>query len=257
MFKNFFPLFLSFFIIENVHTKKIIIPFKTTHNIAINYMQSLLYNQIYATLEIGTNKQVAYIAISTAETYFAMESANINKFSYNYNKSDSYKKNGGMFINNEREQRYMVGDILNDTFHFYDSLDAKKENIKAYNDLMFAYISKLGRYCYPEDNGYIDNNQTLISGTIGLQITVYYNDYDQISILKSLKNLNLIDKLAWNINYTNSEEGYLIIGEFPHQYNGSYSEDNRKSTACTTPSDRDFSWTFSFTDIKSGDNKFI
>ena len=255
MFKIFFPLFLSFFIIGNVHTKKIIIPFKTTHNIAINYMQSLLYNQIYATLEIGTNKQVAYIAISTAETYFAMESANINKFSYNYNKSDSYKENGGMFIDNEREQRYMVGDILNDTFHFYDSLDAKKENIKAYNDLMFAYISKLGRYCYPEDNGYIDNNQTLISGTIGLQITVYYNDYDQISILKSLKNLNLIDKLAWNINYTNSEEGYLIIGEFPHQYNGSYSEDNRKSTACTTPSDRDFSWTFSFTDIKSGDNK--
>ena len=115
-----------------------------------------------------------------------------------------------MFIDNEREQRYMVGDILNDTFHFYDSLDAKKENIKAYNDLMFAYISKLGRYCYPEDNGYIDNNQTLISGTIGLQITVYYNDYDQINILKSLKNLNLIDKLAWNINYTNSEEGYFI-----------------------------------------------
>jgi hypothetical protein len=255
MFKNFLPLFLSFFIIGNVHTKKIIIPFKTTHNIAINYMQSLLYNQIYATLEIGTNKQVAYIAISTAETYFAMESANINRFSYNYNKSDSYKNNGGMFIYSEREQRYMQGDVLNDTFHFYDSLDSKKEDIKAYNDLMFAYISKLGRYCYPEDNGYIDNNQTLISGTIGLQITVYYNDYDQINILKSLKNLNLIDKLVWNINYTNNEEGYLIIGEHPHQYNASYSEDKRKSTACTTPSDRDFSWTFSFTDIKSGDNK--
>ena len=143
MFKIFFPLFLSFFVIENIHTKKIIIPFKTTHNIAINYMQSLLYNQIYATLEIGTNKQVAYLAISTAETYFAMESANINKFSYNYNKSDSYKENGGMFIDNEREQRYMVGDILNDTFHFYDSLDVKKENIKALNVRIYIKIRKI------------------------------------------------------------------------------------------------------------------
>ena len=31
--------------------------------------------------------------------------------------------------------------------------------------------------------GYIDNNQTLISGTIGLQITVYYNYYDHSYII--------------------------------------------------------------------------
>jgi len=82
MLKNIFPLFLLFFLIQKNLTKKIIIPFKTSQNTAIDYMQSLLYNQIYATLEIWTNKQVAYIAISTAETLFAMESANINKYIY-------------------------------------------------------------------------------------------------------------------------------------------------------------------------------
>ena len=255
MLRKIFPLFLLLQIIQIIHTKKIIIPFKTSHNTAINYMQSLLYNHIYATLEIGTNKQIVHLAISTADSYFAIESSNLNEFSYNCNKSSSYKKNGGMFIYSESEQRYMIGDILNDTFYFYDSFDDKIENIKSYNDLMFGYFSKLCRYCSPLDNGYIDNNKTLISGTIGLQITVDYNYNDHISLLKSLKNLNLIDKLVWTLNYTNNEEGKLIIGENPYQYNESYSEDNRKKTACTTPSDRDFSWTFSFTDIKSGNTK--
>ena len=76
-----------------------------------------------------------------------------------------------------------------------------------------------------------------------------------MSIFKTLKKLDLIDKLVWTLNYTNDEEGYLIIGENPYQYNESYSEEKRKKTACTTPSDRDYSWTFSFTDIKSGKNK--
>ena len=143
-----------------------------------------------------------------------------------------------------------IFNIINDTFYFYDSFDIKKDNIKQYKDIMFAYVSQLGKYFYPEDNGYIDNNKTLISGIIGLQITTYYNNYEHMSIFKTLKNLDLIDKLVWTLNYTNNEEGYLIIGENPYQYNESYSEDKKKKTSCTTPSDRDFSWTFSFTDPK-------
>ena len=84
---------------------------------------------------------------------------------------------------------------------------------------MFGYITKLGRGYTYKDNGYIDNNKNLISGKIGLQITIDYSNTCHTSILKSFKNLNLIDNLVWSINYTNSEEGYLILGEKPYQYN--------------------------------------
>ena len=123
---------------------------------------------------------------------------------------------------------------------------------------MFAYITKLGKDYSIEDNGYIDNNINLINGIIGLQITINYNDENHISIIKSLKNLDLIDNLVWSINYTNNTQGYLIIGEHPYKYNEEfYSEDKRKSTPCLINEGikRDFSWTFSFTDIKVGKNK--
>ena len=255
MKNHFLSLFIFIYIFHLVKTKKIVIPFKTSHNTVINYIESLLYNQIYATLEIGTNKQVVHLGISTEETIFAIESAYINEYNYNCNKSSSCKNNRNRYI--EGSRKYTQGDVLNDTFYLYDSLDTKKDTIKEYNDTMFGYVTKLGRDYYPQDNGYIDNNKTLITGKIGLQITINYDSYYHISILKSLKSLDLIDHLVWSINYTNSEEGYLIIGEHPYQYNESYSEQKRKKTACTTDEKRDFSWTFSFADIKIGNNKLI
>ena len=240
--------------VKIIITKKVLIPFKTANNTAINYIESLLYNQLYATLEIGTNKQVVYLGISTAESLFAIEGADINEYNYNWSKSTSAKKHGG-YIDSGSHYRYYMGEFINDTFYFYYSFDNKKENIKQYNNVVFVYVLKLGRSSKPEDNGYIDNNKNLISGLIGLQITAQYNNFEHMSIFKTLKKLDLIDKLVWTLNYTNDEEGYLIIGENPYQYNESYSEEKRKKTACTTPSDRDYSWTFSFTDIKSGKNK--
>ena len=253
---NFFYLIFLFLCIFNfVHTKKIIIPFKTSHNTEINFIESLLYDQIYVTLEIGITKQKVHLGITTDESLFAIESADINESNYNCNKSISYKNNRGRYIDNYKSKKYIFGDILNETFYFYNNLDPKKDDIKQYNNIMFGYITKLARGYTYKDNGYIDNNKNLISGEIGLQITIDYTDAYHTSILKSLKNLNLIDNLVWSINYTNNEEGNLILGENPFQYNDSYTEEKRKKTACTTDSDRDFSWTLIFNDIKMGNQK--
>ena len=251
----FFLIFLFLYIFYFVKAKKIIIPFKTAHNTEINFIESLLYDQIYATLEIGTNKQKVYLGITTEESLLAIESAEFNEFSYDCSKSTSYKNNRDRYIDTFKSKKYISGDILNDTFYFYNNLDFKKQDIKTYNDIMFGYITKLGRDFTPKDNGYIDNNKNLISGEIGLQITIDYIDTGHTSILKSLKNLDLIDNLVWSINYTNSEEGYLILGEKPYQYNDSYSEENRTKTACTTDLNRDYSWTLIFNDIKMGNEK--
>ena len=94
----FFLIFLFLYIFYFVKAKKIIIPFKTAHNTEINFIESLLYDQIYATLEIGTNKQKVYLGITTEESLFAIESAEFNEFSYDCSKSISYKNNRDRYI---------------------------------------------------------------------------------------------------------------------------------------------------------------
>ena len=129
--RNFFCLiFLFLYIFKFVQAKKIIIPFKTSHNTEINFIESLLYDQIYATLEIGTMKQKVYLGITTDESLFAIESAKINENNYNCNKSISYKNNRGIYIDIDKSQKYIYGDILNETFYFYNNLDPKKDDIK-------------------------------------------------------------------------------------------------------------------------------
>ena len=255
MKKNIFFNFLILNIFQLIYTNKIIIPFKTSHNTAINFIESLLYNQIYAQLEVGDNKQNVYLGISTEESLFVIESVEINEFNYDCGKSTSCKKPSNLYIDSVYSKKYIEGDIFNDTFYFYNNFDTQKENIKAYKNIMFGYVTKLGRGFDAYENGYIDNNKNLITGKIGLQITNDYSDMYHVSIIKSLKNLGLIDQLVWSINYTNNEEGYLIIGETPSQYNDSYPEDKRRKTVCTTSPTRGFSWTLSFNDIKIGNNK--
>ena len=251
MAKNYFFLF---FIIINIfskkNSKKIVIPFKTVHNTNENYIKSLLQYQLYTEMEIGTTKQKVNIAISTDTSLFNIESFLLNETFYSHNKSNSYKNNSYMFLYLEY-QRIKYGDILNETFYFQDSLNSNK---KPFQNITFNYITELSKGYSGQDNGYIDNNINLISGVIGLQITRKYNERDNIFLIKSLKNTNAIDKIIWNINYKNDNEGYLIFGEYPHQYNNSFKESNIKKINCITIS-YDFYWYFIFTDIRIGQNK--
>ena len=93
-----FLFFLILNIVPYLFTKKIKIPFKTSHNTNIDYIKSLLYDHIYTQLMVGTTKQIVNLGISTEESLFAIESSIINENNYNINKSTSYRDNRGMFI---------------------------------------------------------------------------------------------------------------------------------------------------------------
>ncbi len=235
-----------------IKSKKIVIPFKTVNTGDLNYIRSLLQYQIYTELQIGTTKQTAYVAISTETYYFAIESYLINETFYSDRKSTSYKNNTAMYYYNSFG-RMKKGYIINDTFYLKDSIDINNDN-KEYNNIMFNYITELSRGSSGLDNGYIDDHKNLISGVIGLQITNKYVDREEIIFIKSLKNIDAIDKIIWNINYINDNEGYLILGEYPHQYNDDYKEDQMKKINCIT-FEYNFYWYFIFTDIKIGNNK--
>lgn len=233
-------------------SKKIVIPFKTVKNTNLNYIKSLLQNQIYTKLEIGTEKQIVYLAISTEADLFAIESYLINESFYSAEESTSYKNNSYMYYY-ENYKRMKKGYILNETFYFKDSINKKDKN-KAYNSIMFNYITELSKGYSGQDNGYIDNNINLISGIIGLQITRKYLERDEIIFIKSLKNIEAIEKIVWSINYENADEGNLIFGEYPHQYNNNFKEENIININCITL-DYEYYWFFTFTDIKIGENK--
>ena len=252
MLGNIFFLYIFLFNILSYKSKKIVIPFKTIKNTNTNYIQSLLQFQIYTKLDIGTPKQTAYVAITTDTYIFAIESFVINKTFYSSEKSTSYHNNTYISYY-DNFQGMKKGDILNETFYFQDSINNNNNN-KIYNNIMFNYITELNIGCSAQDNGYIDNNINLISGIIGLQITRFYLEREEIIFMKSLKNINAIDKLTWSINYENDNEGYLIFGEYLHQYNINYNSDDYKKISCITVNN-EFYWYFLFTDIKIGDTK--
>ena len=233
------------------NSKKIIIPFRTVNNTYSNYIKSLIQNQIYSKLEIGESKQIVYLAISTETYLFAIESNLINDNFYSAKKSTSYKNNTYMHYYGDYK-RMKYGYILNETFYFQDSINTNKN--KEYNNIMFNYITELSKGSNGEDNGYIDNNITLISGILGLQMTRRYLDREEIIFIKSLKNIDAIDKIVWSIDYKNDNEGYLILGEYPHQYDNNYSKNDMNELNCITL-DYEFYWYFIFTDIRIGQNK--
>ena len=252
MTKFYFYINIILLNIISFNSKKIVIPFKTVQNTDSNFIKTLLQNQIYTQLEIGSAKQTVYLAISTEADLFAVESYLINETFYSAEKSTSYKNNTYMYYY-ENYKRMKKGYILNDTFYFKDSI-SKKDNSKKYENIMFNYITELSPGYSGQDNGYIDNSINLISGIIGLQITRKYLDREEIIFIKSLKNIEAIDKVVWSINYENDNEGYLILGEYPHQYDKKLKEADIINIGCITL-DYEYYWYFTFTDIKIGENK--
>ena len=211
-------------------SKMITIPFKTVKDTDTNYIKSLLQYQLYTEMEIGDPKQKVILAISTDTSFFNIESYLLNETFYSPNKSTSYRNNSYLYKVFEGE-RIKIAEILNDTFYFKDSMNS---NYSIFQNITFNYIIQLSTGSSGKDNGYIDNNSNLISGVIGLQITREYNEVNHIIFIKSLKRINAIDKIIWHINYINDNEGYLIFGEYPHQYNNSYTENNLKKIHCIT-----------------------
>ena len=247
-------IFLLFLFLNLYYCKKVIIPFNTIKNNNSNNILSLLQNQIYTKLEIGTPKQTIYLGISTELSLFEIDSYLINDNFYSIKKSKSYKATDIPAY--EEYKRIKEKLILNETFYFQDSLS--NDNLKTYNNLMFNYITELSSGFTDKDYGYIDDdNLNLISGVIGLQVTRKYSLNENIILIKSLKNIEAIDKLLWSIIYKNDHEGYLIFGEYPHEYNKSYyNENNLKKTNCIFDTQTsEFYWDFIFTDITVGEKK--
>ena len=212
----YFFIYISLNIINLSINNQIIIPLKTINipDKDINYIESLLQNQLYAEIELGSPKQKIYLSISTETESFFIESKLINSNFYSHNESSTS-------INTNRKlsfyhERYKSGNIFKDIFYFPNTFDENKKQI--YNNISFNYIYELSdEYVINEKKYYINENKNLISGIIGLQIPKSYSSSSYL--IDNLYNIGAINKKIWNIMYTNEKvyQTYLIIGENPYQ----------------------------------------
>ena len=230
----------------------IIIPLKTVNNPdkSIDYIESLLHNQLYAEINLGTPEQLIYLSITTETETFSIESKTINDKFYSHIASSTH-------IDSNRKlsfyhERYKTGYIYKDTFYFNKFGEDKKET---YRNISFDYILELSEvYTKDEKKFYIDNNQNEISGIIGLQILKSYSSSS--SFINSLSNIGAINRSIWSLIYNPNYDNnlYLIIGENPYKDYENLNPNAFKSASAYLEGTNSF-WYFLFSDIKTGDEK--
>lgn len=247
---NFFIIIVLKLICVSVN-KKIVIPIKLIEhsNTGLNYIESLLQNQIYAEIQLGTPAQKIYLALSTETESFSIESKSINQKFYSHNASSTHFNTGKKI--SFYHERYKLGNVFKDSFYFRKKFNNNKFDI--YNNISFDYIFELSEeFTADEKPCYINKNKDQISGTIGLQISKSY--MSSSNFLNSLSLANAIDSSIWSLvfNGKNNSPTYLIVGEnlFKNNYNG---EEGKRARAYI--SGIDSYWYFIFSDIKIGNTK--
>ena len=238
---------ISFFIILLLNlfsfiqsNKNVIIPLYYTENInKLNHIEFLFQPQLYGKIKLGSPEQTIYLLITTDINYFSIELNTLNNKFYNPNKSSTF-----VDLNNKftfYQENYKSGFYCLEQFHFINEINNIEKEEK-YNNITFMYINEYSQ----SQKFYIDENKNELSGIIGLQ---YPKSYPIFSILKALKDKNLISKNIWSIKYINSHP-YLILGENP------YINDNpeEKRTNCYSSGYYHY-WYLFFNDIKIGNTK--
>ena len=177
-------------------------------------MTSFMNDNIYVTLGLGTPKQEIHLPIKFDENLFCIlnEGSTLNNLItnkvYNDTKSKSFKK-----ISKDLEYDYgydyNIFQNCTDIFYFLKNSNKKKYHNKI--ELTFRQV-------------YNDKKDNL--GSFGLQI---YPSKERIDAkipcpLKLLIEKNLIKNYLWSIHFSKEgnnigDEGYLLLGEHPHDLN--------------------------------------
>ena len=181
------------------------------------FINILPFNHIYTTLYVGSNSQPVKLNIQLHNPYISILDINFHTHNNN-NKFDSSKSS-----------TYQEGNYIN----VYKTEDAPLEsefiifNYSGFhsNDLLLFDDKKT-----QIDNCYFINvNQSYVlhtfdynDGILGLDI----RKDDQLSInaslISQLKKNNFINTDVFYFSYTNDNEGYLIIGYYPHNVSSEY-----------------------------------
>ena len=244
MIKNFFlfsiiliPLFYSVF------PNKIIFPFKTKKRKfdPNNEFKFIFKNEIFTTIEVGNPSQKVELFLTTRTPFFIIKkNASISNY-YKNETSSTYKyyDNSSIYYFNDKVLKRGIQSsekiFLKNSFEAQTSIPV--------TDLEFVYATH-----YQKDS-------KKHSGVLGLQfLSTSFVYTREVNIMVELKKKGLTTNYMWNLNYTTKNSGFLVIGEYPHNYDkNKYNKENLKQVNVHREPAQKFEWNLYFNEIKYGD----
>ena len=216
--KYYFYLFIFF--CKVCILQKITLPFKKIlkKNTSENLINNLFNNELEVNLTIGTPEKnyPVLLKLQQTETFIMnidSESKNI-KIKYNPKESSTYlSKNERLYLHSKIH--CSDGYYIRDTFHF------GKEKIKG--DLFYFILANK------------ENQNITSSGELGLNFDESRLNKDNLYFLKQLQIKNLIAHSVFTLEYNNENEGNLIIGNYPHEYNKTFNKEDLIYSYIETP----------------------
>ena len=192
------------------HSKIYYFPFKREIPKEItssNIFDFINENIIQTEIEISNNQRSKIplnIKLRQYPFFFTSPDAYPNKVTYKFTESTSF-----------------LGESKKYTFHSYDFDDGFLGN-----DTIFIDNEKIFQF-----NFFIGTklrNNIKESGSIGLNIEDTEGKFSDRNFIYQLKNRNLISNYEFTFKYENNDDGILIIGDKPHNYDINYKEENYK-----------------------------
>ncbi len=214
--KFFFNILLT--LIIKIESSYIKLPFKkfSTYQKETNYIDYLEKNDIIIIFEIGTPYQSIPIFINFDLYSFYISGQKLNG-KYNENMSSS--------LIQKKQKSYFYSEVIREGYESKDKFKLNDLSNKEIiiNDLNFIIPTKINEY---KINNFIESS-------LGLKIQDS-PDIKNFGFLYNLKEKEIIDSYGWTINYLNNEEGELIIGGYPHEYDKKYDISKFKNTKAET-----------------------
>ena len=230
MFIKIVFIYLFLFLIESV-LNYVVIEFKTHHSVnnkennetnynSTDFLKDYYLNKIFFPIEVGSPpKEVPFILITSTSglnigysicSLFYFSDLPQEYFEYSVDSSTTYNLTSSYMkvISNT-----FSGSPSTELFKFGSNIDIKKSKQIKVNDLPFIYISK--------DDAIKIYNDGKICGLLGLTLYEDESFLERYNLISMLKRYNIVDNYVFNyeFNENNSDEGMLIIGEEPHNYN--------------------------------------
>ena len=169
------------------------IPFKTFDSDKISKINKIKNNYIYINISLGfPNHNQNKISINQEKDPFDIY---INH-SYFYENSKTCK-----VISNEDFE--LTNNLCKKGIFMSDTINIEGNN---YENISFIFCTKYHQI----DSLYFD-------GRLGLNIE--YNEKCDTNLIRQLKSKNIINNYCYSIIYESDDEGFLLIGEFPHNIN--------------------------------------
>ena len=201
---------LLLFILFNFCLNVFIIPFETyPKQNNVSFIKYIFNNDLFSEIYLGSPPQKIITDIRFDTYSFLISNGSLNS-SFNETLSSSFKLNTSISL--ILEYRYL-------TYKSYPASDNLLINNQYNNYEVKNFPFVFGVHTSNNPDNYNFN-------CIGLQISKY-NFNDDKNFIEQLKKHKKINSYAFNIVYLTNNNGIIIIGEYPHEYNSTiYKKEN-------------------------------